>query len=78
VSKPLDTIDELARSREFVHAAYLAVNSSLLDREAANALAVVLIEAENSLERVNESLEEMLEEERAPKTPQLREAAERD
>jgi hypothetical protein len=36
--KLLDICDELARGREFVHAAYLAVNSNLLDREAADAL----------------------------------------
>lgn len=58
MTEPLNTIDELARGREFVHAAYLAVNSNLLDREVANALAIVLIEAENSLEKVAESLEE--------------------
>jgi hypothetical protein len=52
MTKHIDILDELARVHEFVHAAYLAVNSNLLDREAANALAVVLIEAENSLERV--------------------------
>lgn len=58
MTKPLNTIDELARAREFVHAAYLAVNSGLIDRETGAALCVVLIEAESSLERVAESLEE--------------------